>query len=325
MPAEPDALWRTARRALSLDRPVILGILTVTPDSFSDGGRYSGTDAALAHADSLLKDGALVIDVGGESTRPGRTAPVPAPEELRRVVPVIEALVRRHPDLLISVDTVKSDVARAALDAGAAILNDVSAFRLDPAMAKVAAGSGAGVILMHSRGGLLEIASYQHADYAGDVVGGVIVDLRGSLSLAAAAGIDAAAIVVDPGIGFSKTVEQSIELFDQLGALQALGRPVLVGPSRKRFLRWRHGTAPRRRRAPSPGSGERVSSGYTRWRRHARRFRSRTPSPVRSCHERRHNRRRGAPAVPRGPRRRGGGARRLRPHPGADRDLLGCR
>jgi dihydropteroate synthase len=236
MPAEPDALWRTARRALSLDRPVILGILNVTPDSFSDGGRYSGTDAALAHADSLLKDGALVIDVGGESTRPGRTAPVPAPEELRRVVPVIEALVRRHPDLLISVDTVKSDVARAALDAGAAILNDVSAFRLDPAMAKVAAGSGAGVILMHSRGGLLEIASYQHADYAGDVVGGVIVDLRGSLSLAAAAGIDAAAIVVDPGIGFSKTVEQSIELFDQLGALQALGRPVLVGPSRKRFL-----------------------------------------------------------------------------------------
>jgi dihydropteroate synthase len=144
--------------------------------------------------------------------------------------------VRRHPDLLISVDTVKSEVARAALDAGAAIMNDVTAFRLDPAMAKVAAGSGAGVILMHSRGGLLEIASYDHADYAGDVVGGVIAELRDSLSTAAAAGIEAAAIVLDPGLGFSKTVEQSVELFDQLEALQALGRPVLVGPSRKRFL-----------------------------------------------------------------------------------------
>jgi dihydropteroate synthase len=236
MPAEPDPVWRTARGALPLDRPVILGILNVTPDSFSDGGRYAGTDTALAHADSLLEDGATVIDVGGESTRPGRSELVPAAEELRRVVPVIEALVRRHPDLRVSVDTVKSDVARAALDAGAAIVNDVSALRLDPAMAKVAARSDAGVILMHSRGGLLEIASYDHADYAGDVVGGVIAELRESLSVATAAGIEAAAIVLDPGLGFSKTVEQSVELFDQLEALQALGRPVLVGPSRKRFL-----------------------------------------------------------------------------------------
>jgi dihydropteroate synthase len=236
MPAEPDPVWRTARGAVPLDRPVILGILNVTPDSFSDGGRYAGTDTALAHADSLLEDGATVIDVGGESTRPGRSELVPAAEELRRVVPVIEGLVRRHPDLRISVDTVKSDVARAALDAGAAIVNDVSALRLDPAMAKVAAGADAGVILMHSRGGLLEIASYDHADYAGDVVGGVIAELRESLSAATAAGIEAAAIVLDPGLGFSKTVEQSVELFDQLEALRALGRPVLVGPSRKRFL-----------------------------------------------------------------------------------------
>ena len=236
MPAEADPVWRTARGAVPLDRPVILGILNVTPDSFSDGGRYAGTDTALAHADSLLEEGATVIDVGGESTRPGRSDLVPAAEELRRVVPVIEALVRRHPDLRISVDTVKSDVARAAFDSGAAIVNDVSAFRLDPAMAKVAAGSDAGVILMHSRGDLLEIASYDHADYAGDVVGGVIAELRESLSAATAAGIEAAAIVLDPGLGFSKTVEQSIELFDQLEALQALGRPVLVGPSRKRFL-----------------------------------------------------------------------------------------
>jgi dihydropteroate synthase len=149
---------------------------------------------------------------------------------------VVEALARRHPDLLVSVDTVKSEVARAALERGAAIVNDVSAFRLDPAMAGVAAASGAGVILMHSRGGLLEIASYEHADYAGDVVGGVLAELGESLSAATAAGIEADAIVLDPGLGFSKTVEQNVELFDQLPALQPLGRPLLVGPSRKRFL-----------------------------------------------------------------------------------------
>jgi dihydropteroate synthase len=236
MPAEPDPVWRTARGAVPLDRPIIVGILNVTPDSFSDGGRYTSVDAALAHAEFLLSDGATMIDVGGESTRPGRTESVAAAEELKRVVPVIETLVRRHPGLMISVDTVKSEVARAGLDAGAAIVNDVSAFRLDPSMAAVAAGSSAGVILMHSRGGLLEISSYDHADYAGDVVGGVIAELRESLSAATAAGIEADAIVLDPGLGFSKTVEQSVELFDQLAALQALGRPVLVGPSRKRFL-----------------------------------------------------------------------------------------
>jgi dihydropteroate synthase len=236
MPAEVDPAWHTARGAVPLDRPVILGILNVTPDSFSDGGRYTGTEAALARADSVLDEGATLVDVGGESTRPGRTESVPAAEELRRVVPVIEALARRHPDLVISVDTVKSEVARAALDAGAAIVNDVSAFRLDPAMAEVVARAGAGVILMHSRGGLLEIASYEHAEYGGDVVGGVIAELREALSAATAAGVAPGAIVLDPGLGFSKTAEQSIELFDQLGALQALGRPLLVGPSRKRFL-----------------------------------------------------------------------------------------
>ena len=236
MPSEPVLSWRTARGALTLDRPVILGILNVTPDSFSDGGRYTRADAALAHAESLLADGATVIDVGGESTRPGRTESVPADEELRRVLPVIEALVRDHPDLTISIDTVKSDVARAALAAGAAIVNDVSGFRIDPAMARVAAAVGAGVILMHSRGGLLEIASYDHAEYDGDVVGAVIAELRESLSAATAGGVAADAIVLDPGLGFSKTPEQSVELFDQLPALQALGRPLLVGPSRKRFL-----------------------------------------------------------------------------------------
>jgi dihydropteroate synthase len=236
MPADPAPAWRTARRPIPLDQPIVVGILNVTPDSFSDGGRFTGPEAALAHADSLLRDGAGVIDVGGESTRPGRTEVVSTEEELRRVVPVVERLVRAHPDLLVSIDTVKSAVARAALDRGAAIVNDVTAFRFDPAMAGVVAGAGAGAILMHSRGGLLELASYEHADYGGDVVGGVLSELRDALAAATGAGVAPDAIVLDPGFGFSKTVEQSVVLFDQLPALQALGRPLLVGPSRKRFL-----------------------------------------------------------------------------------------
>ena len=236
MPGEPGRTWRTARGPVALDRPVILGILNVTPDSFSDGGQFSASDAALTHADALLRDGATIIDVGGESTRPGRTESVPPEEELRRVLPVVKALVRSHADLVVSVDTVKSQVARAALDEGAAVVNDVSAFRLDPAMAGVAAAAGAGVILMHSRGDLLALASYDHADYPGGVVAGVLAELHETLSAATAAGLDDEAVVLDPGLGFSKTVEQSVELFDQLPALQALGRPLLVGPSRKRFL-----------------------------------------------------------------------------------------
>jgi dihydropteroate synthase len=236
MPAEPVPMWDTARGAIPLDRPVLVGILNLTPDSFSDGGRYTGRDAALAHAEALLAAGATVLDVGGESTRPGRSESVLPEEELRRVVPIVEALARNYPALVVSVDTVKASVARASLSAGAAVVNDVSAFRLDPEMAAVVAAAGAGAILMHSRGSVLEIASYKHADYAGDVVGQVIAELRGALALATGAGIPAGAIVLDPGFGFSKTVEQNILLFDQLDALQALGRPVLVGPSRKRFL-----------------------------------------------------------------------------------------
>jgi dihydropteroate synthase len=184
----------------------------------------------------LLSAGAYILDIGGESTRPGRTEDVPASEELRRVTPVIEALARNYPELVISIDTVKASVARAALDAGAAVVNDVSALRLDPAMATTVGAARAGVILMHSRGSILEVASYQHADYAGDVVGGVLAELRDSLELAVAAGIGLDATVIDPGFGFSKTAEQNLLLFDQLSALQALGRPLLVGPSRKRFL-----------------------------------------------------------------------------------------
>jgi dihydropteroate synthase len=235
LPAEPPLLWETARGPVPLDRPVILGILNVTPDSFSDGGRFAGLDAALAHAEALLEAGAAMLDVGGESTRPGRTEPVPADVELERVLPVVEALVRRHPSLALTVDTVKSSVARAVLDAGAAAINDVSALRLDPAIARVVAEAKAGLVLMHSRGSILEIASYAHATYD-DVVGEVIAELRTALAQAGDAGVAPGATVLDPGLGFSKTAEQNILLFDQLDALQALGRPVLVGPSRKRFL-----------------------------------------------------------------------------------------
>jgi dihydropteroate synthase len=236
MPGERASLWQTARGPVSLEEPVLVGILNVTPDSFSDGGRFVGGNAALTHAEELLRAGAAIIDVGGESTRPGRTEEVPAGEELRRVMPVVEALVREYPTLIVSVDTVKASVARAALESGAAIVNDVTALRLDPAMASVVAAAGAGVVLMHSRGSILEVASYTHADYGGDVVAGVLAELRQALSVAAAAGIGPDTTVIDPGLGFSKTVEQNIALFDQLAALEALGRPILVGPSRKRFL-----------------------------------------------------------------------------------------
>jgi dihydropteroate synthase len=236
MPGEAPSRWQTARGSVRLDQPVLVGILNVTPDSFSDGGRFTRPEAALAHAEELLGQGAAIIDIGGESTRPGRTEEVPAAEELRRVVPVVEALVRAHPDLIVSVDTVKASVARAALDVGAAVVNDVSGFRLDPKMAGVAAAAQAGVVLMHSRGSILEIASYTHADYGGDVVGCVLAELRDALRVAAVAGLPSEAIVVDPGFGFSKTAEQNLELYDGLAALEALAQPILVGPSRKRFL-----------------------------------------------------------------------------------------
>jgi dihydropteroate synthase len=236
LPQQRATTWHTARGSVFLDRPVILGILNVTPDSFSDGGQYTDLSSALPQAEKLLAAGAHILDIGGESTRPGRTEDVPAEEELRRVVPVVAELARRYPELVISIDTVKATVARAAIEAGAAVVNDVSACRLDPAMAPTVAAAGAGIILMHSRGPILELSSYRHADYGGDVVGGVISELRDALTVATAAGIAPDATVIDPGFGFSKTPDQNLLLFDQLAALQSLDRPILVGPSRKRFV-----------------------------------------------------------------------------------------
>jgi len=236
LPPEQPPVWVTARGTVSLERPVILGILNVTPDSFSDGGRFSQLDDALAQADRLLADGANMLDIGGESTRPGNPDPVPEDEELRRVIPVIEALVRRHPGLMLSVDTVKARVARTAIDAGAAVINDVSAFRLDPAMAATAADLRAGVVLMHSRGTTSTMATLDHAEYEGDVVAMVRRELSDAAARAVSAGIPDENIILDPGLGFAKTAEHNLLITDRLAELVALGRPVLVGPSRKRFL-----------------------------------------------------------------------------------------
>lgn len=236
LPVELPATWTTAQGSLDLDRPVIVGILNMTPDSFSDGGALPDLNAALARAEALLEGGAAMLDVGGESSRPGRPDPVPVEEEIARVVPLLAELHRRWPAVPLSVDTIKADTARAALEAGAAVVNDVSGLRLDPAMGRVAAETGAGVVLMHSRGSLATMASYEEADYGGDVVAGVLEELRQSIERATSAGVAVDRIVVDPGFGFSKTVEQNILLADQLAVLRALGRPILVGPSRKRFL-----------------------------------------------------------------------------------------
>ncbi len=232
---EMPGVWLTARGPIQLDRPVLVGILNLTPDSFSDGGRFVSPEMALAQADRLLADGAAVLDLGGESTRPG-SDPVPERDELARVLPIVEALVRRHPGVPLSVDTVKAGVARAAIDAGAAIVNDVSAFRLDPGLAPLAAGAGAGVILMHSRGTVSTMARLDHAEYVPDVVTVVRDELRLALDAARDAGVATDAVVLDPGFGFAKTAEQNFQLLDQLATLRSLGRPLLVGPSRKRFL-----------------------------------------------------------------------------------------
>ena len=233
--AASPATWRVAGRSLPLDVPVIMGILNVTPDSFSDGGRYRDLEAAVAHAEQMAEAGAAIIDVGGESTRPDRTAQVSAAEEQERILPVISALAARLPDVAISVDTMKADVARAALANGAHIINDVTALRNAPELAEVAASAGAGLVLMHSRGPSLELASYAHAEY-GHLVAEVRAELSAAVSVATTRGVARESLVLDPGFGFSKRPEQNILLADQLAALVALGLPVLVGPSRKRFL-----------------------------------------------------------------------------------------
>lgn len=234
-PAAVPVEWHTARNVVRIDRPVIVGILNVTPDSFWDGGRHAGVEAAVRHAAGLIADGADMLDIGGESTRPGATR-VSVEGELERVIPVVQAVHREWPELPISVDTVKAAVARAAFDAGAAVINDVSGLRLDDALGGEIARAGGGVILMHSRGDVDTMASYELAVYGEDPVADVRAELAQAIARAEIAGIRRDAIVIDPGLGFAKRTELSLALLEQLDRLAALGCPVLVGPSRKRFV-----------------------------------------------------------------------------------------
>ena len=205
-----------------------MGVVNVTPDSFSDGGRFLSAADAIAHGHRLASEGAALVDVGGESTRPG-AEPVDEEEELRRVVPVLEGLA----DVAVSIDTSKSGVARRALELGAELVNDVTALRGDPELAGVVAEHDAYLCLMHMQG---EPRSMQEAPRYGDVVSEVTSFLEERLAFAVAAGIEEERICVDPGIGFGKTEAHNLELLRRLDALVALGRPVLVGISRKRML-----------------------------------------------------------------------------------------
>ena len=211
--------------------PKVMGVLNVTPDSFSDGGCYTEVSRAVSRGLAMVEEGADIIDVGGESTRPGGR-PVNAAEEMERVLPVIESLAKRT-DALISVDTTKPEVAAAALAHGAGMLNDVSCLRADNEIAVLAAKSGAVLVLMHSRGTPETMGSM--TDYT-DPVAEVNAELLVAVSRAEAAGVQRDRIWLDPGIGFAKTAEQSLTLIARLRALAALGFPVLVGPSRKSFI-----------------------------------------------------------------------------------------
>ena len=219
---------------LGLDSPpLIMGILNVTPDSFSDGGRYVDMAVALRHAGDMIEDGADLIDIGGESTRPG-ALPVAAPEQERRVIPVIQRLRESIPTgTLISIDTTSARVAESALDAGADWINDTSAGRDDPAMLALAADRGVPIVLMHRQG---MPASMQENPSYRDVIAEVRGFLEERIGAALAAGVGEDSILTDPGIGFGKTLEHNLALVAGLGELVRLGPPVLLGASRKRFL-----------------------------------------------------------------------------------------
>ncbi len=208
-----------------------MAILNCTPDSFSDGGRFLDISAALEHGESLIRDGADIVDIGGESTRPGAES-VAADEELRRILPVVEELRSRHPEFPLSVDTSKTDVAAAALEAGADLINDVSAAN-DPGLLELVAGHGAAIVLMHRRG---QPRTMQDDTAYGDVVGEVRDFLRHRAALATQAGIPAHRVWIDPGIGFGKDADGNLRLLAALPEIADLGHPVLVGASRKSFI-----------------------------------------------------------------------------------------
>jgi dihydropteroate synthase len=228
-----ERIWRCREhRVVCGDRTLLIGVVNVTPDSFSDGGLHLDADAAVAHGLELAEQGADVLDVGGESTRPG-AEPVPAADEIARVVPVVERLAAKLPDVPISVDTRKPEVARAALEAGASIVNDIGA-GTEPGMFEAVREAGAGIILMHMKG---EPRTMQVDPTYGDVVAEVTAYLRDRLEAAVGAGLERDRLCVDPGIGFGKSLQHNLELLRAVGRMREdLGVPYLVGPSRKRFI-----------------------------------------------------------------------------------------
>lgn len=225
--------WKTSRREIELDRTLVMGILNVTPDSFSDGGRFFAPKDALRHAEQLIKEGADILDIGGESTRPGSDR-VSGVEEISRVVPIIESIAKRF-DIPISVDTSRSQVAKAAVDAGAEIINDISGLRFDAKIAEVAARTKAGLVLMHSRG---EFATMHTTEPADDIFSDVTEGLRRSIDIARSFGVGDESIAVDIGVGFGKTLDQNLELLANLDKIVRgfSDFPVLVGASRKSFI-----------------------------------------------------------------------------------------
>jgi dihydropteroate synthase len=226
--------WNVGSKVLELGRrTLIMGVVNVTPDSFSDGGLYIDAEKAVVRAEQLLDEGATIIDVGGESTRPGASEPVSEEEERRRVLPVIRDLKRRRPDAIVSVDTYKAGVARAAVDVGAEVVNDVSGFRWDPKMAKALAELKVGAVLMHTRGRPEE---WRSLPPIGDPVLMVKRDLRQWAEAATLAGIKRDRLVLDPGFGFGKRFEENYPLLAHFAELQQMGFPLLAGVSRKSFI-----------------------------------------------------------------------------------------
>ena len=232
-------IWKIRDREIDLSRRArVMGIINATPDSFSDGGSFLDPQAALAHGLQMVAEGAEILDIGGESTRPGAQS-VEADEEIRRVLPIIQAL-RRESQVLLSIDTSKAAVAQAALDAGADIINDVTGLRGDPEMPALAASSKAGIVIMHMQG---EPRTMQVAPTYDDVVEEVGNFFRQALARSVACGIDPMRIALDPGIGFGKTPEHNRRLLAELSAFLEFGRPLLVGVSRKSFLGWLAGSS----------------------------------------------------------------------------------
>ena len=230
----PTHEWKLARRTLPYgEHTLVMGVLNVTPDSFSDGGEFFSLDRAIAHAAQMVDEGADIIDIGGESTRPG-SAFVSEDEELQRVIPVVDRLATNLP-VPISIDTTKSSVARAALEAGAEIVNDVSGLRFDPLIADEAAKAKAGMVLMHSRG---TPKTMQQLPPVADIMSEVISGLRESVGIAEGRGVARESIAIDPGIGFGKTLEQNVELIAKLDQLSnAFAEfPIMIGTSRKSFI-----------------------------------------------------------------------------------------